>query len=224
MAAASPEGREIGPDETTLADEEWPVSDLYRVDPAKVETGTSDARERLTRMAPTRPRSRLPFDDPRAAALALVLLAAVVVAVAAGWYVANGGEPEAAPPAEAATGGTAPNATGTDTTPSPPPAAATREVPDVAGVDVEEARDVLGEAGLRWRVRRWDSDDAAGTVTDQHPEAGSTIGERGVVTLIVSTGPVGATVPDVVGEPASMAMRELREAGLRVVIERVPSS
>jgi serine/threonine-protein kinase len=154
----------------------------------------------------------------------LALLAAVALAVAVGWYVANGdGSGAVAPPAGAATGATASETTGTDTTRSAPPAA-TRPVPDVTGVDVQEARDVLEEAGLRVRVRRAESDRPAGDVTAQTPAAGASVSERGLVTLTVSSGPVGAIVPNVVGEAASTARQQLQEAGLRGEIERVASS
>ena len=94
----------------------------------------------------------------------------------------------------------------------------------MTGANVQEARDVLEEAGLRVRVRSVESDRPAGDVVGQLPAAGATVSERGLVTLTVSSGPPGATVPDVVGEPASTARRELQEAGLRVQIERVASS
>jgi serine/threonine-protein kinase len=94
----------------------------------------------------------------------------------------------------------------------------------VTGVDVEEARDVLEEAGLRVTVRRVDSDREAGEVVGQEPPADREVPQGARVTLSVSRGPAVATVPDVVGEPASIARRELQEAGLRVEIERIASS
>jgi serine/threonine-protein kinase len=227
MAAARPGEPEAGPDEITLAEEEWPVSDLYRVDPAELESGPTDTSERPTVVAAAPARTRLPypFHDGRTAALALALLAAVALAVAAGWYVASGDESEAAPPAGAVAppGTTASDTAGSDTNPSPP-AATTRPVPDVTGVGVQEARDVLEEAGLRVRVRRIESDQPARDVTGQDPAAGMEISARGLVTLTVSAGPASATVPDVVGKPASTARQELEEVGLRVEIERVASS
>ena len=109
MAAATPDGRDAGPDEITLAEDEWPVSDLYRVDPAELEAGPRDRdpREDTTAVVRDRVRRRppFPFHDDRIAALALAILAAIVLAVAAGWYVANGEESaDATPPAGAATG------------------------------------------------------------------------------------------------------------------------
>ena len=230
MAAATPDGRDAGPDETTLAEEEWPVSDLYRVDPAELEAGPGDRDPRKDPTPVVRDRVRrrppYPFHDDRIAALALAILAAIVLAVAAGWYVANGEESaDAKPPAGAETG---PGSTAGDTTApetsAPAPAASTRPVPDVTGANVQEAMNLLEEAGLRVRVRRVESDRPAGDVVGQLPAAGATVSERGLVTLTVSSGPPGATVPDLVGEPASTARRELQEAGLRVQIERVASS
>ena len=230
MAGAPPEGRDGGPDETTLADEEWPVSELYRVDPDELDTAPRepDTPERTTAVAPrpVRRRPPYPFDDGRTAALALALLVAIVLAVGAGWYIARGDEPaDATPTAGAATG---PAPTVSDTVPTqttpPPPAASTRPVPDVRGADLQEARGVLEEAGLRVRVRRVESEATAGDVIRQQPAAGAKIAEGGLVTLTVSSGPQGSTVPDVVGQPAPTARRALQEAGLRVEIERVASS
>ena len=230
MAAATPDEREAGPDEVTLAEDEWPVSDLYRVDPSELETDPTDTSERPTVVAasPARRRPPFPFHEGRVAAVVLVLLVALALAVAAGWYVADSDEGGvvAAPPAGAATGAgtTASDATIPETTTPSPPAVATRPVPDVTGATVQEARDVLEEAGLRVRVRRVESDQPAGDIVGQRPAAGATVSERGLVTLTVSSGPPEATVPDVVGEPASTARRELQEAGLGVQIERVASS
>jgi serine/threonine-protein kinase len=94
----------------------------------------------------------------------------------------------------------------------------------VTGVGVEDARDLLEEAGLRVRVRRVESDQPGGDVIDQQPDAGGRVASGGTVTLTVAKAPQGATVPDVVGDTASTARRELQEAGLRVEIERVASS
>jgi beta-lactam-binding protein with PASTA domain len=233
MAAAPPDGRDA-PEEITLAEDEWPVSELYRVDPAEVEAGPTDPAERPTVVAaapapsPARRRPPFPFDDERTAVLALAVLAAVALAVVAGWYVARGDETEGAtptPPAVATTspGTTATDTSGTDTVPTPP-AAATRPMPDVTGVGVQEARDVLEKAGLRVRVRRAASDVQKNDVIGQRPAADADIREHGLVTLTVSSGPAGGAVPDVVGEPASTARQELQQAGLRVEIERVASS
>ena len=228
MAAASPQGPNGGPEETTLAEEDWPVSELYRVDPAELDAAPREpgTPERTTAVAPgpVRRRPPYPFDDGRTAALAVALLIAIVLAIAAGWYIARGEEPaEATPPAGAATTSTGGDTTVPKTT-APPPAASTRPLPDVTGVGVGEARALLEEAGLRVRLRRVESDQPAGDVIGQQPGAGARVAGGGLVTLTVSSGPQGATVPDVVGDPASTARRELQEAGLRVEIERVASS
>jgi len=235
-AAPTPDGREESSEEITLAEEEWPVSDLYRVDPAQIEAGSTDATERPTVVAAApapsvRRRPPFPFHDERTAVLLLAVLAAVALAVIAGWYVVRGDETgSATPPAGAATGSgttgsdtTATDTSGADTTPNSP-AAATRPVPEVTGATVQEARGVLEEAGLRVRVRRVASDEQEGDVIGQRPAANADISEHGLVTLTVSSGPAGSTVPDVVGEPASTARQELQQAGLRAEIERIASS
>jgi beta-lactam-binding protein with PASTA domain len=227
MAAASSDERDAGPEETTLAEDEWPVSELYRVDPIEVDAAPRepDTSERPTAIAsrPVRWRSPYPFDDSRAAPLALALLAAIVLASAAGWYLARDDEPaEATPAADTATGST-PSDTTPTTTP-PPSAAVKRPLPDVTGLDVQEARDLLEGADLRVRVRRVGSDQPAGSVLGQQPGAGARLADGAIVTLTVVKAPEAATVPDVVGEPASTARREMQKAGLRVEIERVASS
>jgi beta-lactam-binding protein with PASTA domain len=228
MAAASPDGRDAGSEETTLADDEWPVSELYRVDPTELDAAPRepDTAERPTAVArrPVRRRPPYPFDDSRAATLALALLAAIVLAIAAGWYIARGDErAEATPNTGATTGPSATDTTPTETV-APPAAASTRPLPDVTGVGVADARDLLEEAGLRVRVRRVESDQPGGDVIDQQPGAGERVASGGIVTLTVAKAPQGATVPDVVGDPASTARRALQDAGLRVEIERVASS
>src|SRR5262245_36168186 len=168
MAAASPDERDAGPEETTLAEEEWPVSELYRVDPAELEAGSRDPDpgERPPALArrPVRRRAPLPFDDSRVAALGLALLAAILLAIATGLYVARGEEPAEATPAAGAPSSSAPG----DTTPTKaapsPPGASIRPLPDVTGVAVQNAQALLEGAGLRVRVRRVESDQSAGDV------------------------------------------------------------
>ena len=71
MAAASPDGRDTGLDETTLADDDWPVYELYRVDPAEPEARHRDTEPsmRTTAVAP-RPVRRYPFRERRVAGTA----------------------------------------------------------------------------------------------------------------------------------------------------------
>ncbi|MGH8930745.1 MAG: PASTA domain-containing protein, partial [Egibacteraceae bacterium] len=80
-------------------------------------------------------------------------------------------------------------------------------VPDVSGRSPEDARASLAGAGLSSGERR---DQASGTVqpgvvigTD--PAAGTPVGPETEVALIVSTGPSGITVPDVLGRDESSA-------------------
>ncbi len=80
-------------------------------------------------------------------------------------------------------------------------------VPDVSGRSPEDASAVLTRAGLDAGDRR---DQASGTVqpgvvigTD--PPAGTPVGPETNVALIVSTGPSGITVPDVLGRSESSA-------------------
>jgi serine/threonine-protein kinase len=97
------------------------------------------------------------------------------------------------------------------------------QVPDVTGQDVDEARDVLQESGLRVRVahERVHSPQDAGTVAEQSPASGDTAARGDTVTLTVSKGPETVRVPDVEGLSEDDARRALRDAGFEVTAHRV---
>jgi beta-lactam-binding protein with PASTA domain len=224
MAAAPRERRDASADEITLSEDTWPVSELYRVPPLEAESANGE--EDGTRVAPAKARFRRPpFRDQRMAVLAAVAIAAILVGAGTGWYLTGAEEPaDATPPA-----GTAGEQGSEATSPGGfesalEPAAPMRPVPELAGVSVAEAREVLEEAGLRARVRRTGSEEPSGEVIDVRPAAGSEVREGAPVTLTVSTGPAEVAVPDVVGGTAASARRMLEEAGLRGRIVQVASS
>lgn len=206
-----------GDPETTLADEEWPVSELYRVSPdeaAALESADAGERtvllERTPDEAPAR-RRRFPFPPDLGPGLLLAVLAALLLVPAGIWLASYVLDDSSASPAVAGP------MTPTDTTPSNPQPtvpAAPAVVPHVVGLTVAEARAALREAGLRTRVERVESEDPPDEVLRQSPAAGAELPDGKVVLLTVSRAPDGVAVPDVVGVKAGEATRLLREAGL----------
>lgn len=89
------------------------------------------------------------------------------------------------------------------------------EVPEVTGITEEAARDRLEKAGLIMVVKEAPNEVVApGTIFEQRPVAGAKIELGSPVTASVSTGPVGAIVPDTVGQQGADAVALLRSAGL----------
>jgi beta-lactam-binding protein with PASTA domain len=62
-------------------------------------------------------------------------------------------------------------------------------VPDVVGLEESAARNTLAERGFTVEVAREVSDDPEGLVTDQDPDAGSSLTQGAKVSIVVSTGP-----------------------------------
>ena len=92
-------------------------------------------------------------------------------------------------------------------------------VPEVEGQDLAQATATLERAGFEVDARRRTDDARAGEVLDQTPEARSQVDEGSTVTLLVSTGPGVARVPDVAGETRRAARRALRGADFRIAEE-----
>ena len=91
-------------------------------------------------------------------------------------------------------------------------------VPRVTGMSLEEAEQVLADAGLTTRVarRQPSSDVPAFSVISQDPEDGRRVTEGAVVALVISTGPEEVDVPTVVGLTREEADQLLIDAGLAV--------
>jgi eukaryotic-like serine/threonine-protein kinase len=96
------------------------------------------------------------------------------------------------------------------------------EVPDVVGLDIEDARDELAEAGLRPVVNRVESDEPEDQVTGQNPGKGTEVDEGTRVTLSVSKGTDEVPVPNVEGDEEDAARRTLEADGFRVVVRDQP--
>ena len=96
----------------------------------------------------------------------------------------------------------------------PPPVT----VPEVAGLESDEATGVLEAEGLEVeRQDRFHKKVPAGTVIRTEPKSGVGAQQGSTVTIVVSQGPEG-TVPDVVGMSVEDARTTLEEAGYTVVV------
>jgi serine/threonine-protein kinase len=94
----------------------------------------------------------------------------------------------------------------------PPPVT----VPDVAGMDADDASDTLGAEGFEVvREDVFDEGAPAGTVIRSEPAGGEGAEQGGTVTVLVSMGPEG-TVPDVAGMSVKDAQELLEKAGYTV--------
>jgi beta-lactam-binding protein with PASTA domain len=210
-------------EDATLADEEWPVAEHYRVEPVESTVAEDDTIvvEQPPPVDPTQSRRFAP--DPSRGLVAGLLAALVaLLLIPAGFWLASreGDETEA-------TAGTATldatTTTPTTTQPRTTPGRTGREVPYVSGRTLPEARELLQTANLRVRVRRIASDRPRDEVLNQAPSPGIRAGPSSIVVLTVSGGPARIVVPGVEGIAASEALRTLRELGLRARARPVTS-
>lgn len=230
----------VGPEEPQAADEptraggeDWPVTDLYYVEPDKdVSPAKAEPAERdVITVASTGAREgpvmrRFPPDV--SPGILLVILGVVAALILGGVLLALDDEDPTA----------SQTPTGAQTT--PPPAETTTPtapnddvaVRNVEGMSLEKARTALEEQGLRVRVTRSPSERPQGEVVGQSPAAGAEVAERTVVALVVSSGPettppqsqAQVEVPDVIGQSASSAVSAVRDAGLEARVREVSSS
>ncbi|MFP5351776.1 MAG: Stk1 family PASTA domain-containing Ser/Thr kinase [Actinomycetota bacterium] len=89
-------------------------------------------------------------------------------------------------------------------------------VPDVVGMDQDEARDLLEDKGFDVDIERKNSNKPRGEVTSQEPEGGERIEEGETVTIFVSEGRAEVEVPELVGLTQEEAEEEIENARLRV--------
>ncbi len=89
-------------------------------------------------------------------------------------------------------------------------------VPKVTGKTLEEAEQILADAGLRTRVarRQPSSELPAFSVISQDPEDGRKVTDGAVVSLVISQGPEVVDVPSLVGLTRAEADQLLADAGL----------
>jgi serine/threonine-protein kinase len=91
---------------------------------------------------------------------------------------------------------------------------ATTVVPQVTGLPVEQAAQLLRDAALRLNRVPVISDEPAGTVVAQVPRFGTRVDRRTAVRVNVAAGTSRARVPDVLGRTAADARTRLRRDGL----------
>ncbi|MEU8286182.1 PASTA domain-containing protein [Micromonospora sp. NPDC048905] len=155
--------------------------------------------------------------------LAVVLLAAI--GATGGWLLAGDGEKSPGDPLTAATTTNPPSSRATSARPSTgratPSAVRTSAtptkgtgltVPPVIGVEFVQARDMLREHRLGWRLVFGGG--AGSTVESAVPAVGTEVA-RGTTVQLQVTGPApAAEVPDVVGKDCAKAVDELIDEGL----------
>jgi beta-lactam-binding protein with PASTA domain len=202
------------PSADTLADDAWPVSDLYDVQPdeagsLQVESG-----------APARPGRRFPPRVGAAPVLVVAVLLAVLGALGLAAWSSSSDDPaaEAAPESRPATTTEPP----TSTAPSAGPQ--TEPVPDVVGSTYASASSRLESAGLEPLRRVEPSDRPEGEVLGQSPAAGASAERGTTVVITVSSGPDRVSVPALEGLMAGAAARAIREAGLELDLQAERSS
>ena len=210
---ASDDAADTGAEDATLADEEWPVAEQYRVEPAEepVEDGTVVV-EQVQPSGPP-PFRRFPPDVGPGALAALLGVLLLLLLIPAGFWLATRSDDDPEASAGAETLGTTTQPTTTEPPATTAPVAKT--VPDVTGRPLPQARELLESAKLRSRFRRVDSERPLNEVVSQDPEAGAEAEPRSLVVLTVSGGPGQIAVPDVEGMSVSEATARLREAGFR---------
>jgi eukaryotic-like serine/threonine-protein kinase len=96
-------------------------------------------------------------------------------------------------------------------------------VPNVVGLRLDSALEKLDEAELGARQNKVFSEEPPGTVVAQNPGGGDEAPRNSDVRINVSQGTGRVTVPNVVGQTASDAGANLREAGVEARVVNVPS-
>lgn len=208
-------------EETTLADEEWPVAEQYRVGPPTSRPVPDDPRTIVLQQDV----AAAPADDPRARRFppnlgpGLLLTLIAVLLIPAGIWLAttlrDDSEASSTTDTSEPVGSTTEPTMSTTSTTSTTTTTPTKNVPDVTGSTLAEGRTRLEREGLRVRFRRIDSDRPAGEVLEQEPSSGSGVQPNGIVVLVVSGGPERVAVPRVLGLNADEATDLVTEAGLR---------
>ncbi len=89
-------------------------------------------------------------------------------------------------------------------------------VPNVVGMDQDEARETLEERGFAVAVERRNSGKPRGEVVSQEPEGGERLEEGETVTIFVSEGRAQTEVPDLIGLTQEEAEEEIEAARLRL--------
>jgi serine/threonine-protein kinase len=98
------------------------------------------------------------------------------------------------------------------------------EVPDLVGLDLADARDVLRDSDLKvGEVTEQASEADEGEVLSQFPEAGREAESGDAISLVVSSGPEAILAPSVVGQSQPDAEAEIEAVGLTVSVLTAPN-
>jgi serine/threonine-protein kinase len=97
-------------------------------------------------------------------------------------------------------------------------------VPNVTGLQEQQAVQQLDSAGLKSQVRRVASSRPKGVVLAQSPDAGVVAASGTTVTLTVSNGVKPVVVPSVVGQTQGSAVNTLTGLGLKATLNNVSSA
>jgi beta-lactam-binding protein with PASTA domain len=97
-------------------------------------------------------------------------------------------------------------------------------VPNVTGLQEQQAVQQLDSAGLKSQVRRVASSHPKGIVLAQSPDAGVVAASGTTVTLTVSNGVKPVVVPSVVGQSQGSAVNTLTALGLKATLNNVTSA
>jgi beta-lactam-binding protein with PASTA domain/tRNA A-37 threonylcarbamoyl transferase component Bud32 len=101
----------------------------------------------------------------------------------------------------------------------------TATVPSVLDQTEASAQSDLRQAGFEVQTVHAPSDSTPeGFVSAQSPDPGTEASKGSTVTITVSTGPSSTTVPNVQGEQQEAARDDLKNAGFKVKVEKVPVS
>ena len=208
-------------DDATIADEEWPVAEQYRVQPRSRPPEEDDGTIVIHQdTAPQGPVRRFPPDLGPGLLLALLGILLIVVLVPAGIWLAGRDDDESDAAPTTSSLDTTTRSTGTQTTTTAPPP---RTVPELTGLSFEEARALLQPTNVSVvRVFSLESDAPVGEVVEQSPASGARILPDTVVVLTVA--PKRVTVPSVEGLQRSEAVSILRQAGLGARVRSVSST
>ncbi|MFW6300904.1 MAG: Stk1 family PASTA domain-containing Ser/Thr kinase [Bacillota bacterium] len=93
------------------------------------------------------------------------------------------------------------------------------EVPDVTGMEVEEASDILEDSGFEYTIaeeERFSSEIEEGNIYSQEPDPGENIRVTRSINLTLSAGPEREEIPDLSGMTVRQARLELESLGFKV--------
>jgi serine/threonine-protein kinase len=98
------------------------------------------------------------------------------------------------------------------------------QVPNVVGSPQAEAQLRLKQAGFSSdAIPHESANQPQGTVIGQDPAGGSRVKKGTTIDLFVSSGPGTAVIPDVTGQPRSVALKKLKDLGFKTTEERTTS-